>query len=62
MFFLTFLMQMENLLAQDGHQKIFGPPEHLTNMSSYFEGCPGILWFSLRTRHQGIVHIPLFQI
>lgn len=43
MLFLAILMQTENLLAHDGHQKIFGPPEHLTSMTSYVEGCPGIL-------------------
>lgn len=30
MLFLIILMQMENFLAHDVHQKIFGPPEHLS--------------------------------
>lgn len=50
MLLLTILMQTEELLAHDRHQKIFGPANiYLATMSSYFKVYPDTFCFPLRT-------------
>lgn len=63
MLFLTTLMQTEELLAHDRHQKIFGPENLATTTLPL---CVAILKyfmipFVFPLEHEGIVHGPVSQ-
>lgn len=61
MLFLTVLMQTEELLAHDRHQKIFGPANtYLAIMSRILKHI--LIPFVFPSEHEGIVHGPVPQI